>query len=50
MQWLSVKITVEEVLIDFPIPVLALDVHLAGIPGAPGAIKPCSAITLLFIG
>jgi hypothetical protein len=37
MPWLVVKLTWLDALKDFPIPDLELDVHLPGIPGAPGA-------------
>jgi hypothetical protein len=38
MPWLIVKLTLDREFNALPIPDLALDVHLAGMPGAPGAI------------
>lgn len=38
MPWLRVKMTLDDGLIDFPIPDLELEVQRAGIPGNPGGV------------
>lgn len=46
MPWLRVKITLDEGLIDFPIPDLELEVQRAGIPGDPGGVDVLMSIKL----